>query len=116
MVDPVPLPLELQKQHTKVIRQAFSHLTQTYHLGARHTHLKEGTPSDDLPAFVKKLKANVLVMGAVSRSTLKRLFIGATAEQVIDAVDCDVLVVKPDGFKCPVPKSTHRTPIVLPPI
>lgn len=116
MVDPVPLPLDIQQQHTKLIKKAFQHFTQTYKLGPRHTHLKEGTASEDLPGFVKQLKANVLVMGAVSRSTLKRLFIGATAEQVIDAVECDVLVVKSDEFKCPVPVKAYHQPIVLPPI
>ena len=47
-----------------------------------------------LPAIARRWKAHVLVMGAVSRSGLKRLFIGNTAERVLDAVDCDVLVVK----------------------
>jgi universal stress protein E len=37
-------------------------------------------------------------MGAVSRSGLKRLFIGNTAEQILDALECDVLVVKPATF------------------
>jgi universal stress protein E len=37
-------------------------------------------------------------MGAVSRSALERMLIGQTAEQVLDAVDCDVLVVKPPDF------------------
>ena len=34
-------------------------------------------------------------MGAVSRSGLKRVFIGNTAERVLDDLPCDVLVVKP---------------------
>jgi universal stress protein E len=38
-------------------------------------------------------------MGAVSRSALERLFIGSTAEEVLDRVPCDLLIVKADGFK-----------------
>ena len=34
-------------------------------------------------------------MGAISRSGLKRLVIGNIAEQVLDALPCDVLVLKP---------------------
>ena len=34
-------------------------------------------------------------MGAVSRAGLKRIFIGSTAEHVLDSLHCDVLVVKP---------------------
>jgi universal stress protein E len=55
-------------------------------------------------------------MGAVSRSGLKRLFIGHTAERVIDRLKCDVLIVKPEGFKTPVPKKAANRPVVLPPL
>ena len=48
---------------------------------------------------VGKHRASVVVMGAVSRSALTRLFIGHTAERVIDALKCDVLIVKPRRFK-----------------
>jgi hypothetical protein len=37
-------------------------------------------------------------MGAVSRSGLKRVFIGNTAERALNELPCDVLVVKPPGF------------------
>jgi hypothetical protein len=37
-------------------------------------------------------------MGAVSRSGLKRVFIGNTAERVLNQLRCDVLVVKPRHF------------------
>jgi universal stress protein E len=47
-------------------------------------------------------------MGAVSRSALKRLFIGNAAERVLDRLDCDVLIVKPRGFKSGV----ERRPVI----
>jgi universal stress protein E len=37
-------------------------------------------------------------MGAVSRSGLKRFFIGNTAERVLDLLTCDILIVKPAHF------------------
>jgi universal stress protein E len=37
-------------------------------------------------------------MGAVSRSGLKRAFIGNTAERILDQLTCDVLVVKGPRF------------------
>ena len=43
----------------------------------------------------RKVGANLVVMGAVSRSGLNRIFIGNTAERVLDDLPCDVLVVKP---------------------
>jgi nucleotide-binding universal stress UspA family protein len=34
----------------------------------------------------------------VSRSRLQQLFVGSTAELVLDRLPCDVLVVKPPGL------------------
>jgi universal stress protein E len=41
------------------------------------------------------MRASLVVMGAISRSGLKRIFIGNTAEQVLDSLRCDLLIVKP---------------------
>jgi universal stress protein E len=37
-------------------------------------------------------------MGAVSRSWLQNVFIGHTAERVLDRLPCDLMVVKPSEF------------------
>lgn len=65
---------------------------QRRHAVARH-------PIDAIPGTARKLKAHLLVMGALSRSGLKRVFIGNTAEQILDAVACDVLLVRPPKIK-----------------
>jgi len=54
-----------------------------------------GDPATELPALARSLRAGLVVMGAMSRSGLKRIFIGNTAEHVLDSLQCDVLVVKP---------------------
>lgn len=55
-----------------------------------------------LPRLVRKHRASCVVMGAVSRTAVRRLFIGSTAERLLDRLDCDVLVVKPRRFKTAV--------------
>jgi universal stress protein E len=42
-------------------------------------------------------------MGAVSRSRLRSVFIGSTAEKVLDRLPCDVLIVKPPDFESDLP-------------
>jgi universal stress protein E len=37
-------------------------------------------------------------MGAIARRGLSRLFIGSTAERVLDKLPCDLVIVKPAGF------------------
>jgi len=52
--------------------------------------------NDSLPALVEEIDAAVVVMGAISRSGIDRVFVGSTAERLLDELVCDVLVVKPD--------------------
>lgn len=66
----------------------------TVHLVALH-------PVNAIPATARKTGAAITVMGAISRSGLRRLFIGNTAEQVINDLRSDVLVVKPRRFPKP---------------
>jgi universal stress protein E len=61
-----------------------------------------GIVQPQLEAVVSRVGAQIVVMGAISRSGLRRIFIGNTAERVLDALSCDVLVVKPPGFKTSV--------------
>ena len=55
-----------------------------------------------LPAFAREVSAQVVVMGAVSRSFPERALFGHTAEKVLAALACDVLIVKPERFQSPV--------------
>jgi universal stress protein E len=67
-----------------------------------------GDVVDLLPRATKRLRADLVVMGAVSRSGLKRLFIGNSAERLLDKLECDVLVVKPRRFATSVPRRAAR--------
>jgi len=61
-------------------------------------HLEQGNAADVLLRVAHSLPADLLVMGAVSRSRLQQLFVGSTAELVLDRLHCDVLIVKPPGL------------------
>jgi len=73
--------------------------------------LEGGDPAEGLVRSAAKRRADLLVMGAVSRSDAGRAHIGGTAETVIDAVGCDVFVVKPRGFKTSVSRKAPRLAI-----
>ena len=72
----------------------------------------EGTARESLPQAARALRADIVVMGAVSRSGLKRLLIGNTAEAVLDALPCDVLVVKPGKFQTKVPRRSRGAQLI----
>lgn len=66
--------------------------------------LVEGRPEAVLPEYCDETGADLVIMGAIARNALGRIFIGSTAERVLDQLPCDLLVVKPDAFRTPVPR------------
>ena len=65
-------------------------------------HLRKGSPRDVIPALANELKADLVVMGTVSRTGIPGLLIGNTAEVILNNLECSVLAVKPAGFVTPV--------------
>ncbi|MBW4051788.1 MAG: universal stress protein [Proteobacteria bacterium] len=84
-------------------------LAERYAVPRRRVRIAEGAAPETLARFAQEMIADILVMGAAARSGIGRLLIGQTAERVLDALDCDVLIVKPPGFRSSVsPQSTHH--------
>lgn len=65
-------------------------------------HLPRGSASTTIPVLVGDLKADLLVMGTVARTGIPGLFIGNTAEAILEQLQCSVLAIKPPGFVSPV--------------
>ena len=89
----------MQVKHTDAVKE----LCARYDIPAERIHVQEGGTRELLMTLTEQLSADVVIMGAVSRSGLKGLFLGNTAEDVLDRLPCDLLIVKPDGFKAALP-------------
>jgi len=96
---PVPLMPEAELAHEDFVAGEVKRLAAKAGVTGKYCHLCIGNVADALDAVTRRLHANLVVMGAVSRSALARMFIGNTAERVLDRLSCDVLVLKPAGFK-----------------
>ncbi|HKQ12681.1 MAG TPA: universal stress protein [Steroidobacteraceae bacterium] len=110
MMEPIRLPLapERTREFIATTTATVARLADKYGVGGGDCALREGAAHNVIPAEARSRKADLLVMGAVSRSLLARPVIGSTAERVIDHVDCDVFVVKPAGFKSRVKRSAVK--------
>jgi universal stress protein E len=86
-------------------RQLFARALRKTAIPVSHRHLLQGDSVEVIAAAARKTHSAIVVMGAVSRSGLKRLFIGNTAEKVMDELRCDLLVVKPAHFACRIPRA-----------
>ena len=98
----VELSASVEKQATRDARAAFNDTIQNAGVTGVSKHFVTGHAADVIPALARKQHAGIVVMGAISRSGLKRLVIGNIAEQVLDALQCDVLVMKPANFTAKV--------------
>jgi universal stress protein E len=96
---PVSLPFdEIEKQMRQQHSKRFNEIVKYHEIPPEHAHLVSGLAHEELPAFAKEMDALVVVMGAVARNPLKRLFIGSTAERTLGDLPCDMLIVKPAWF------------------
>jgi universal stress protein E len=102
------------RRYTATVRKALNRLAQRYGIPAAARFIETGDPATVLPRLTRRLSSDLLVMGAVSRTGLKRLLIGGTAERVIDEVSCDVLIVKPDSLRAMVPRRARMHPLPIP--
>jgi universal stress protein E len=96
------IPPEVEDAHGAQISRAIDRLAASAGVPRARRHVHMGDVVGELRAATRGTRAGVVVMGAVSRSALKRLFIGNAAERVLDSLECDILIIKPRGFKSTV--------------
>lgn len=81
-------------QVKSLLEEQLDDFLSSYSVPDDKVHLRVGGVKEQLQTLASELDAGIVVMGAVSRSQWKRLFIGLTAERVLNSLTCDVLVVK----------------------
>jgi nucleotide-binding universal stress UspA family protein len=65
-------------------------------------HMPKGAARQVIPVLTKELQVDCVVMGTVARTGIPGLFMGNTAETILDQLECSVLAIKPPGFVSPV--------------
>jgi nucleotide-binding universal stress UspA family protein len=65
-------------------------------------HMPKGSARKVIPELAKELQVDCIVMGTVARTGVPGLFMGNTAESILDQLECSVLAIKPPGFVTPV--------------
>jgi universal stress protein E len=101
-----PRALRSERERT---RELLRHLALGAGLRASSVRIVEGDPAEALLEMATADGIDLLVMGTFVRGPLQRALFGSTAERLVNVVPCDVLILKPDGFKSPVPPPTSRS-------
>ncbi len=91
-------------------------ITRGHGIADKEVRIVEGYPAEVLPRYANREMADIVILGAVARSRLRRALVGHTAERVLDALHTDVLVVKPPNFHSRISRqSTHHVERSAPP-
>jgi len=95
------LPADVREVIAQQHREALTRFLDAHAALGGQRHLYEGLAHESLLKAAKEHAADFVVMGAVARRGLKRLFIGSTAERVLDRLPCDLVIIKPLEFEVP---------------
>ena len=109
-VTPINIAIELPEFDPSVYNDAIrgqhllamKALRQKFGINENMTHVEKGLPEEVIPDLAEHLQAGIVVLGTVGRTGISAAFLGNTAEQVIDHLRCDLLVIKPDQYQTPV--------------
>jgi universal stress protein E len=105
----VMMPPQAEESHTQLVMRTIGQLADKAGIPRSRCHIRMGEVADQLSAYARRSGAAIAVMGAVSRSAIARLFIGNAAERTLDRLTCDVLIVKPRGFRSGVERAPAVT-------
>jgi universal stress protein E len=101
---PIAVPMNeiadaMRAAHTEAVER----LCREHGVPPERTHIQQGATRQALLAVTEQLRADAVVMGALSRSGVKGFFLGNTAEDVLDRLHCDLVIVKPASFRAVLP-------------
>lgn len=100
----------LQEDAEKAARRLVTRMPVARRIARTRLHLSGLPAVEAIAATATKTRSAIVVMGALSRTGIKRLLIGNTAEHVLDLLKCDILVIKPVDFKNGVPRKSRGVP------
>lgn len=86
-------PEALAAEHAAKFK-VLTRLASKYSLPPANIHLEVGGVRGSICNVAAQVHADIVVMGAMSRTGLARAFIGNTAEEVLERLPCDALIVK----------------------
>ncbi len=82
-----------RKQHMDSFEQLLGEFD--LHATSPNTRMVEGEPSSEIPTLCGREQVDLLVCGTVARHGIAGLWLGNTAERIINRAECSVLAVTP---------------------
>lgn len=72
-----------------------------------HAHVLQGDAEATLAAFASRQHYDVLVLGALTRRRGLTALVGTLTSKLVEVLECDFVLVKPDSYRRPVFEPVH---------
>jgi universal stress protein E len=86
-------------------QEGLDRLLSSCGISVTRSHVVGTSAKDAIRDLVRSTHSSIIVMGAVPRRGIAGLLLGNTAERVLAALNCDVLIVKPPEFRSQVQRA-----------
>jgi universal stress protein E len=106
------IQMQIEQESERIARANFERELRNSRIPRSRRYLLASDPVTGIAKAARTCRSAIVVMGAVSRTGLKRLLIGNTAERILDDLRCDILVVKPPRFRNRVPRATRGVQVL----
>jgi nucleotide-binding universal stress UspA family protein len=84
--------VQAQNYYSKIMDEAQREMTKQGLSSV--VHIDFGKPADTILRIAEDLAADLLILGTHPQSAVRRRFLGATVDKVVDHAHCSVLVVR----------------------
>jgi universal stress protein E len=95
-------PETTNAQATVAHREALSRLVSEFRVGGEKQHILQGDADEVLPAFAARQAYDMMFIGALTRRRGSSALLGTLTSRLVDALECDFVLVKSDSYVSPV--------------
>jgi universal stress protein E len=92
-------------------REVLHRLAREAHVDADRVHVLSGSPEQALPMFAAEHDYDVLVIGALTHRKGLASLVGTLTGRLVEFLDCDVVLVKPSTYRCPISEDAEASHI-----
>jgi universal stress protein E len=97
-------------------KEALRRLVKEFRVGGEQQHVLSGEADETLPQFAARQGYDLMFLGALTRKHGAAALVGTLTSRLVDALDCDFVLVKSDSYVTPVSLSDGAQSHVLSPV
>ena len=101
---------EQREQGSQTLRDLVAQATDI----TPRVHVIAGNPEVGLPGYAKRRDYDAMLLGALTHRPGYTAQVGSLTSKLVEAVDCDFILVKPSDYRSPIRESCARLAIPVP--